>query len=227
MQLLSKEKHNKKREGEKKGKKENHIPLNAILPLPLPLRLDPLLEEVIQRGPKANPLVRGHGEATGGADLMDIDEDDAAGSRDDIDTLGFHDVGKLGRAVLQRRALAEDAQDARRAGEGVEHDGDAAVARLVQVRRRLDAAAGQVHVPELADHDVLLGIVAVGVSVRLGGGCSSRIVVVIVGFWFLDDAEERSALVGHALGRDVDVAVARERGRGDVEDLLLQEPGDQ
>lgn len=51
-------------------------------------------------------------------------------------------------AVFNRAARPPDANDARRAVECHEHYADAGVVWFVQVGVRLDAAAGEVHVPE-------------------------------------------------------------------------------
>jgi len=93
-------------------------------------------------------LVVGDRETAGGADLVDVDEDDAAGAGDGVDVVLLDKVGELGGAVLKGAAVAKEAQDAGAALKGVEHDGDAAIAGLVEVRDGLVAAARQVEIPE-------------------------------------------------------------------------------
>lgn len=63
----------------------------------------------------------------------------------------------------------------------------------------LDPRAREIQVPELADDDLL----------AISSG-------------LLDQAEKGAAFVTDALGRDVDVSVARQWRRGDVEEFLLQ-----
>lgn len=149
----------------------------------------------MQRRPVPREVVRGHRIPATRADLEDVHHDDGPRAGDDLDALGRQQLIERRRAVLQHGSLAVDAQDTRRAFERVQHDGDAAVARLVQVARRLDPGAGQVHVPELADDGPF--------RVRVVAG-------------FLDHAEEGPALVRDALGGHVDAAVAREGRRCDV-----------
>lgn len=85
--------------------------------------------------------------------------------------------------------------------------------------RRLDPTAREIHVPKLADHDVLVGFLATITLTGVVRGRRSR-------FLLLDDAKEGAAFVGDAFGRDVDVAGAREGCGGDVEDFLVEEPLD-
>lgn len=157
----------------------------------------------MQRGPVPRKVVCGHRIPATRADLEDVHHDDGPRAGDDLDALGRQQLIERRCAVLQHGALAVDAQDARRAFKRVQHDGDAAVARLVQVAGRLDPGAGQIHVPEFADYGFL--------RVWVGAG-------------FLDHAEEWAAFVGDALWGHVDAAVAREGRRCDVQQLLREYP---
>lgn len=227
-------------------------PLNSILLLPRALAGDPLLEEVVQRGPEAHKIIARHGEAAGRADLVDVDEHDGPRAGDDGDLLRRDDLVKCwgsvfeGRTCHRRRrdsalswwrirlpllsslspvhgmgdrTFPKDPQDPRRTRKGIEHHRNPPVARLVQMACRLDARAREIHVPELADHDrfVVVFIVA---------GFVTTISLDMTRFGLLDDTEERPALVGDTLGRDIDVPIAGQRGGTDPEDFLLKKPGD-
>lgn len=109
----------------------------------------------MQRGAIAREIVRGDRIPTAGADLEDIHDNDTPRAGDDLDALAGDEVIELLGAVLQHPPFSVDPQDPGRALKRIEHDGDAAVAGLVEMRRRLDPRARQVHVPELADHDLL------------------------------------------------------------------------
>lgn len=132
-----------------------HEPFDAVGAIASLFGGDALLKELMQRGAIAREVVRGDGIATARADLEDIDDNNTPRAGDDLDALAGDEVVELLGAVLQDPPFSVDPQDSGRAFKRIEHDGDAAVARLVEVRGRLDPRARQVHVPELADHDLL------------------------------------------------------------------------
>lgn len=139
---------------------------------------------------------------------MDIDHDDTPGTVDKLDVFRLDQIIELLGSVLKRCACEGEAMSVRGKGKearlafavdphdsgwpfkGVEHDGDSPIARLMQMTGGLDAGARQVDVPELANHLLVVGVL----------------------FWFAKDAEEGPTLVSDALWRNIDVAVARERG---------------
>lgn len=80
--------------------------------------------------------------------LMDIHHNNGPGARQNFDIVLLDPGVKVRSAVLEDGALAPETDDLGGAIEGVEHDGDAPIARLVDVRDGFVAGTGEVHVPE-------------------------------------------------------------------------------
>lgn len=109
--------------------------------------LDTLALKVLEQGgPELLEIVEGHREAARGGGLVDVDADDAAAAEDSLDLVVGGEGVEGGGAALEDGPRAVEAHDARRALEGVEHDGHAPV--LVQVADGLVAGPRQVMVPE-------------------------------------------------------------------------------
>lgn len=88
------------------------------------------------------------GEATGSADLMDVDDDNAAGARDAVYFLSFDKVIEARRVLLDHPPVTKQSHDSGRSLESGQHDSHAVVARLVDVRYGFVAAAGKFLIPE-------------------------------------------------------------------------------
>lgn len=107
-----------------------------------------LLEEIVEDGPVVLEIIIRHGEPARRADLMDVDDDDAASARDTVHFLSLDEFIKARRAIFDHSTVAEQPHDPGRAFESVQHNRHAVVARLVDVGDRLVAAAGELLVPE-------------------------------------------------------------------------------
>lgn len=83
----------------------------------LPLRL--LLEEVVQNRPVIFEIIVRHGESTRRANLVHVDNDDAARAWDGLDLLRLDEFIERRRVKFEHAASAEEPHDARRALEGV------------------------------------------------------------------------------------------------------------
>lgn len=112
----------------------------------LPLRF--LLEEVVENGPVILEVIIRHGKPARRADLVDINDDDTPRSRNTIHFLRLDKLIETRCSVLNHAAMAKQPHDPRRAFESVQHDSHTVVARLVDVRDGLVAAAGELLVPE-------------------------------------------------------------------------------
>jgi hypothetical protein len=107
-----------------------------------------LLEEIIEDGPVVLEIIVWHGKPARCADLMDVDDDDATSAGYGLHFLGLNELVEARRTIFDHSTVAKEPHDPRRTLESVQHDGDTVVARLVDVRNRLVAAAGELLVPE-------------------------------------------------------------------------------
>jgi hypothetical protein len=112
----------------------------------LPLRF--LLEEVVEDGSVVFEIIVRDREAARSADLMDVNNDDAASPRNALHLVLFDKVVERRRVLLEHSAAAEQSHDPRRSLVGIQHDRHSVVAWLVDVRDGLVATAGQLVVPE-------------------------------------------------------------------------------
>lgn len=111
-----------------------------------PLRLP--LEVVIEDGSVVFEVIVRNGEAARSADLMDVNDNDAASARDTLHLVLFDKVIESRRVLLKHSAVAEQSHDPGWSFVGIQHDRHSVVARLIDVRDGLVAAAGQLMVPE-------------------------------------------------------------------------------
>jgi hypothetical protein len=107
-----------------------------------------LLEEVVENRPVVLEILVRNRKAARRADLMDVDDDNAAGARYTVDFLRLNKVLERWCAALKHSTVPKQPHDPGRALKGIQHDGHAVVAGLVDMRDRLVAAAGEFLVPE-------------------------------------------------------------------------------
>jgi hypothetical protein len=122
--------------------------LHALVGLALDKLVDALLEKLVEGVSVRLEVKVGHRVSARGADLVDVDEYNGPGSGDGLDVVLLDKVVEGGSRVLEDATVAKQAEDARRAFKGIEHDGDAAVAGLVEMRDGLTPGSREVHVPK-------------------------------------------------------------------------------
>lgn len=107
-----------------------------------------LLEEVVQNWSKLLEVVIRYREPARCANLMNVYNDDRPGTGYAVDVVLGNELVKAWRAVLVHTPCTKHPQDPWRSIEGIEHDRDAVVAGLVQMRDGLVPAAREFLVPE-------------------------------------------------------------------------------
>jgi hypothetical protein len=107
-----------------------------------------LLEEVVEDWPVVFEVVVWNGEAARRADLMYVNEDDAAGTGDAIHFVGFDELIEARSTVFENSAVPEQPHDPGWSFESVQHDRYAVVAGLVDMRDRLISGTGEFLIPE-------------------------------------------------------------------------------
>jgi hypothetical protein len=107
-----------------------------------------LLEEVVENRSVVFEVVVRNREAARRADLVDVDEDDAASTRDAVHFVDFDELVEAWCAVFKYSAVPEQSHDPGWSFESIQHDGYAIVAGLVDVRDRLVSGTGELLIPE-------------------------------------------------------------------------------